>query len=289
MIAAHSFHGDEVTSINKFSPDDSSIFVNAVSSNEIHIVRNNPSGLAVVLKNQLQGPDQQFQDSGCAAFSPDGRNLFFAAKTQIDKPATGFPRSGEVRVLDVGSLTSRQLWANFESEVKLRESQILSLAVCENYLACSSNDKNIRVLNSQTGTIVAKRELRSICDALSRSPDGTRMVIGTRGGQLMVVDLPSLEVRSSVDAHNSQISSTAWITPDLIVTGSRDHSMKLWKWTGNELTELLTLDSFSGSVDELAASADGNILALRIASETSIRLLRIDLLRQWLQECGLDW
>ena len=45
----------------------------------------------------------------------------------------------------------------------------------------------------------------------------------------------------------------------------------------------------SNQVNELAASEDGKVIAVLVEEESAVRILRVDLLRQNLAECGLDW
>ena len=288
IVVQYEGHGI-LNTFNQFSPDGSTIVSDCYRAHKLFFVRSDSSDIPRVVHHIFNDNDQDFLDADCGRFSSNGRLFFVAGKTRGNEPDSGRPRSGEVRVFDTDSLRSRRLWANFESEVMLRKSQILSLAVCVNFVACSSNDGSIRVLNARSGAVAAKLELMSVCDSLSRSADESRIVAGTREGVLMVLDLPSAEIRSSVRAHDGQILSTSWVTPNLIVSGSSDHVLKLWKWQDDELSELLKLDSLSGPVEELAASADGRVLAVRLRAETSIRLLRIDILRERLREYGLDW
>ena len=228
-------------------------------------------------------------DANILRFSPEGERLYFVSKSQFRLSGTSDRPPGEIKTLDISTRQIQSLFVNNESEQILRASKFLSLAVGSKFLACSSVDQTIRLLDSKLGSVVAKQELPTICDTLSMSSDESTIVAGTRHGDLLVIDIPSGKIRQSIHAHVSTVTAVTFAGPELVVSGSQDQNLKLWKWSKGKLSEILAFGPLSGLVQELAASLDGRIVAVLVEDETAVRLLRVDLLRERLKEYGLDW
>ena len=157
------------------------------------------------------------------------------------------------------------------------------------FLCCSSSDKCIRILDREYGTVVATQELEAICDTLSLAHDESCVVAGTRYGDLLVIDVPSGAIRQMIHAHDDIITAVTFAGPDLVISASHDRNLKLWKFHQGELSELLVFGPVSETIKELNASTDGRIVSVLVEDETAIRVLRVDTLREQLQEYGLDW
>ena len=267
----------------RFSPDGKKICFSPGNKNFRLISRN--------------GQDLQFfqQDNDLNVdqirFSPDGRFVYFTSRAKITFPdMQELDRyTGEVRVLDMESLQCRSVWVNRESERILRTSKFESLEVGPGFLCCSSSDKCIRILDREYGTVVATQELEAICDTLSLAHDESCVVAGTRYGDLLVIDVPSGAIRQMIHAHDDIITAVTFAGPDLVISASHDRNLKLWKFHQGELSELLVFGPVSETIKELNASTDGRIVSVLVEDETAIRVLRVDTLREQLQEYGLDW
>ena len=245
-----------------------------------------------LVDNDLTKPTRVLADmvvSDVSTCSPDGRSLYLAATSENSAPGTSGRRPGEIRVLNLETLQDRSVWVNIESEQVMRESAILMLAAGPNYLAFSSNDRSIRLLDRDRETVLAKRELLTTCDTLSMASDESYVIAGSREGDLFLMDLPSLEIRQTIHAHNDSVRAVTFVGLDLVVSASRDRELKLWSLLDGRLVEILAFGSLSGPVTEMVASEDGRVVAVLVEDETAVRLLRIDLLRERLRELGLDW
>ena len=232
----------------------------------------------------------EFIDVDYVRFSPDGRRLYFTAKTVVGPSDVNDRPSSAIKVLETATSEVKTLWANSESERTLRISKIESFAVGSKYLVCSSLDGNIRTLDPESGSVLGMLSLNTVSDAVALAPNEKNFVAGTQQGELLVVSVPSGTIRQKIAAHLDTVKAVAFAGPDLVVSCSRDRDLKLWK-VGEEgmLTELLTLGPLSDQVRELSASDDGNVVAVLVEEETAVRILRVDLLRQRLAEYGLDW
>ena len=266
----------------QFSPDGDEICVSLQKLNLLQSVKADGSEGFNVHSPELI-------DANILQFSPDGKRLYFVSKSQSRLSGTSDRPLGEIKMLDIGTRQIQSLFVNKESERTLRASKFLSLAVGSKFLACSSVDQTIRILDSELGAVVAKQDLPTICDTLSMSPDESAIVAGTRHGNLLVIDVPSGEIRQSIHAHDNTVTAVTFAGPDLVVSGSQDQNLKLWKWNNGELSEILSFGPLTGLVQELAASSDGRIVAVLVEDETAVRLLRVDFLRERLKEYGLDW
>ncbi len=266
----------------QFSPDGKAIFVSLQQLNLLKSV--NYDGSENI---SIQSPE--LIDANILRVSPDGERLYFVSKSQSSLSGTTDRSPGEIKVLNVGTNQIQSLLVNNESEQTLRVSKFLSLAVRSKFLACSSVDQSIRIVDLELGTVVAKRDLPTISDTLSMSPDESTIVAGTRHGDLLVIDIPSGKLRQTIHAHDTTVTAVTFAGQELVVSGSQDHKLTLWKWTEGELSEILTFGPLSGLVQELAASSDGRIVAVQVEDETAVRLLRVDLLRERLKEYGLNW
>lgn len=220
-------------------------------------------------------------------YSPDGNSLYFTT--------TGFSSdgnrnsTGEIRIVDLKTPESRQLFLNQESEERFRTSRFLSLSVGKTFLVASSADKSVRIFNAADGTVIAKIDLENVSDTVSLAQDELRAVVGTRTGDLHLVDVPSGQIQQTMRVHDDAVTAVTFAGPDMIVSGSRDKTLKLWTLKNGSMSAVLTLTPLSAAVKELRASTDGNVVAVLVEDETAIRILKLDVLRDNLQESGLEW
>ena len=199
-------------------------------------------------------------------------------------------QSAAIKVLEIDALKLKTVWVNSESERTLRVSKLESLAVGSKFLTCTSLDGSVRILDPELGTVLAKVDLKSISDTVALSPNEGSIVAGTRQGDLLVLNVPSGKVRQTIHAHDEAVTAVTFAASDLIVSGSRDRKLKFWKIHKDGIvSEILTLGPLSDHVSELAASDDGNVVAVLVNDETAVRILRVDLLRERLREYELDW
>jgi WD40 repeat protein len=119
---------------------------------------------------------------------------------------------------------------------------------------------------------------------LAIRPDEQLVLAGTELGKLCLWALPSGELVHQFPDHVGAVTGVAFAGPDLLLSGSRDGTIRLWRRDG---TPLLTLE-VTGPVQRLAVSPDGRRLAALVRGERAARLWHLDRLRVELDRLGLS-
>ena len=93
-------------------------------------------------------------------------------------------------------------------------------------------------------------------NAVAWSPDGTRIVSGSRDGTLKIWESGSGAEVGTLSGHTGPVDAVAW-SPDgtRIVSGSRDGTLKIWE--SGSGAAVGTLSGHTGPVDAVAWSPDG--------------------------------
>ena len=122
-----------------------------------------------------------------------------------------------------------------------------------------SPDRGFEWYYWQRQTHLALKTLRGHLDAVTSvafSPDGQRIVTGSRDQTAKVWEAASGRELLTLKGHSAAISSVAF-SPDgqRIVTGSEDQTAKVWEAASGK--ELLTLKGHSAAICSVAFSPDG--------------------------------
>jgi len=144
---------------------------------------------------------------------------------------------------------------------------------------------------------------RSEVSAVAVSPDDRLAVAGARDGELIVVALPEGTKCFAVPGHEDGVAAVrAAILPPplplsprgrgvrgegLWASGDRLGIVKLWRWDGRALREVLTL-RHSRPVRDLRLHAETSQLFVLLDGERAVRIYHLDRLRQRLKQMGLD-
>ena len=94
-------------------------------------------------------------------------------------------------------------------------------------------------------------------NAVAWSPDGARIVSGSRDGTLKIWDSGTAAEMATLSGHTGAVNAVAW-SPDgtRIVSGSTDRTLRVWdSGTGKEVG---TLSGHTGPVNAVAWSPDGS-------------------------------
>jgi hypothetical protein len=128
------------------------------------------------------------------------------------------------------------------------------------------------------------------------SADEGLLVAGTDRGELRLVRVPDGAVSELVQAHRDRVTALAFLGNDLLVSGSRDRSIRLWRcsssWSsssslgGDHLRELLRLP-MPKPVRWLAVHPDGVRLLVLLDHERAVRVWHLDRLTARLNGLGL--
>ena len=192
------------------------------------------------------GPEAEFDceggDATAIVFGPDGKLMF-----------TG---SGQ-GLVHIWELASRKALARVNCDVR----RVTSLAVASKggLLAITTDDGLVRIARAETGAVVAQRSIGvAIANDCGFLPDG-RLMLACSDGGLRLFNLSDSSL-TSVHGHRDTITSMA-VSGDgaTLVTGSSDHSLKLW--SGYSFLPTSVLTGHQGSVRDLAFDPAGKTLA----------------------------
>jgi eukaryotic-like serine/threonine-protein kinase len=133
------------------------------------------------------------------------------------------------------------------------------------------------------------RHLRDwrVCDsavwALALSPDERLALAGTELGKVRLLSLPEGRVVRDLPAHGDCVTGVAFLGRGLLLSASRDATVRLWRADGSPL---LTLPA-PGPVERVALSPDGGRLAVVVAGERGVRVWHLGRLGEALDRLGL--
>ncbi|TRY70244.1 hypothetical protein TCAL_11617 [Tigriopus californicus] len=148
----------------------------------------------------------------------------------------------------------------------------------------ASLDCSIKVWNLNTGKILRNIYTYNSIKCLAFSPSQNLAITGTDGGKLEGFDVHTGKNKFSTRAHDDVVS-TIDVQDDLIATGSRDGSIKVWNSSATPPTCLFTND-------ELVTASTDHESHLRCVS--TLKLLPRGQQRLVFGDCGcnlkiLDW
>jgi elongator complex protein 2 len=126
--------------------------------------------------------------------------------------------------------------------------------------ATLAGDSSIRIWSSvdhQTKHILKPHSLTVV--RLAFSPSSQYLLSCSRDRKVAVIDVEEGRVEALVgEAHERIIWDGAWISNDQFVTGSRDKTVKWWKWENGAATCLKSVQ-FEESVTAVSAHSDGTV------------------------------
>jgi outer membrane protein assembly factor BamB len=215
----------------------------------------------------------------------DEEGVFHAIDAESGKGRWTFPTGGEIfscaAVLEdkilFGSYDNALYCLNAKGEQQWKfETQgyvHCSPAVIEGRTFISGCDEHLRVIDVATGDELADLPLQTYLIA-SPAIRGDHLYVGTYGGEVAAVDWKQAEIawRKATGMAQAPIHSSAAVTEDLVVVGSRDKSVTaLDRQTGAIAWNFLTrgrVDSSPAIVGHrvFIGSADGNLYELNLAN-----------------------
>jgi WD40 repeat protein len=130
------------------------------------------------------------------------------------------------------------------------------------YLAAAYGNSNqpgcLALWQWQTNRLVFKHDESVTVTNVSYSPSGKLLAIGMLGPAAKLVSAETGKVIREFRGHANHVRSVAFVSDEVLATGSYDHSVRLWESaTGNQLIEL---GKHIKEVRDIAASADGKWL-----------------------------
>ena len=226
-------HNNQVYAVG-FSPDGQTI---ASTSADETIKLWNREGR---LQKTLNGHEDEVWK---AAFSPDGQTLVSASGDQT------------VRLwqLDNSLLTS----------VKASDEEVWGVAFSPDgqTIASASRDKTVKLWN-RDGTLGSTlKGHRAEVSGVAFSPDGQTVASASWDSTIKLWNADGT-LRATLTDHQDLVYAVAFGPEGLMVSGSSDKTVKLWKLQPNgEATVVKTLDGFESEVWDVAFSPDGQTIA----------------------------
>ncbi|TFK97759.1 Quino protein amine dehydrogenase [Pterulicium gracile] len=168
-----------------------------------------------------------------------------------------------------------RLWASFMSSPSSKSTPHLYISSLATQLAMSKMhsiplsewqshfpglpDVQCMGINHQHPLLVISHPAHVHVHSVSFSPDGTRIVSGSRDHTVRVWDTATGEQVAKMDGHSNSVHSVSF-SPDgtRIVSGSRDHTVRVWDTTTGE--QVAKMDGHNGCVWSVSFSPDGTCI-----------------------------
>jgi WD40 repeat protein len=121
-------------------------------------------------------------------------------------------------------------------------------------LATVSDDGNVRLWDPATSKEIDTIHLNEAVRAVAFSPDGSRLVAGTRKGTIRVFDTKTGKTLMAMpEGHKKVVMALAWSADGKrVASASGDHTVKIWDVSGDDAKEVATLTGHTGGVYTVA-------------------------------------
>ena len=179
------------------------------------------------------------------AFSPDGSTVAMG----ID--------DGSVRLYDAQS-------SKLKSSFKAQDGPVWS--VIYNFdgtqIATIGDDARIRLWNPATSLEIDSIKLPSSVRSVAFSPDGKRIVAGTRQGDVRIYNIKDGKLLMTATGHKGAVMSVAWSpNGNRIASGGSDQMVRIWDVSGKDCKEVVTLTGHAGGVYAVAFDPSRDVVA----------------------------
>jgi WD40 repeat protein len=190
----------------------------------------------------------------------------------------------ELYIHDGRTGTQRTAWKNELSGYLTGKSNLYVVAVGRQWAAVGARDGAVHLFDAagtrKSGIAACRAAVRSV--ALF---DGDRLLaVGSDGGELGIFRVPTGDEIVRLTPHRDRVTAVAGYGR-LLVSGSRDGVLKLWRVEPEGVSELLTLKQPAG-VRWLGLHPDGVRLFVLLEGESAVRVWHLDRLRSRLTEVG---
>ena len=200
------------------------------------------------------------QTEACLSFGPDGR-LWWAV------------RDG-VRVWDVAAGKQVFGWDTGLEGQRSGLSSVYCVAAGRDWAVAGGRDGQVHLFHTANPSrVTGKPACQGPVRAVALNADESLLVAGSDQGELSVLGVPDGTVIAT-RPHQDRVEALSW-SGDLLASGSRDRTVKLFCCSGGRLHELLTL-RHPGPVRWLAFHPDGVRLFVLLDREGAVRVWHLD-------------
>jgi WD40 repeat protein len=207
------------------------------------------------------------------SFAPDGRLWGTVGnEVRVWQRRTGWPLAS---------------WSDRLSGMMTGLDSLYGLATGRERVAVGGRNGSVYLLRAADAHLEASRQVADSpvrCVAFDR--EERLVAAGTEQGDLRLLRADGAEVVARLTPHKDGVTAVSFAGNGLLASGARDRTVKLWRWDGAALTELLTLRQ-SAPVRWLAFHADGVRLFVLLDGERAVRVWHLDRLRERLAELNL--
>lgn len=199
-----------------------------------------------------------------AIYTPDGKQLWIA-------------QNDEVLVTSGGGEQSWMNWRNTWAALN-NSGSITRIAAGNEWVIGGDMDGVVHCFSTQLPAKatdfkpVWSKLLKKLTDitAIALSADQNWIYVGDRSGGFHRVRRSDQSIQTSAE-HNQSLTAIAVLPGEILVTGSRDRTIRFWRWRSEQPEELFQLPT-SGPVSHLSLSANGEELAVLIVGERGVHL-----------------
>lgn len=198
-----------------------------------------------------------FESSKLSLTANQGYVYCLAASSDCQRIIAGHSK-GMIRVWDGIS-------GKIVGDLSEHDDSVLSVAIDSDAMICcsASRDSTVRIWDLSTLTSMAVlSQHSSAVRCVAISPDNTLAVSGGEDCTLVLFNFRTKQTLKRMDGHRMGVSCLAFLSANLIASGSDDHTVKIWDL--NEGICIATLEGHTRGITALSAGSDG--LSLSSAS-----------------------
>ncbi|HZU37336.1 MAG TPA: PA14 domain-containing protein, partial [Gemmataceae bacterium] len=193
----------------------------------------------------------------------------------------------DVRVWDT-DLKEQFRWSNAAERDRSGLASLFCIAAGHSWAVVGGRDGRLRLFHTSKPRLAwTKRAANAPLRSVALSPDETFAAAASDTGEIHVFHLPGGETAMRLPAHRDRVSGLSWSRYGLLASGAHDRTVKLWRWNGSALSEVLTLRQ-PAPVRWLAFHRDGVRLFVLLDGERAVRVWHLDRLWARLGDMGLD-
>ena len=126
------------------------------------------------------------------------------------------------------------------------------------YIAAVIASGEVIIINPSTRSIINKvKSHHYAVHAVSFNRTSDKLVSGSVDNTAIIYTVPDLTVLMTLEGHTDSICCSLFLHDDRVVTGSEDHTIRVWDAEGKSINIIKELDE---AVNSLAVSPDGKVL-----------------------------